>query len=72
MGELFAFTGARIDLGHIPGLVGGALRKPAPTAGLFHITRYFRSLRGHQILVRGQLLHLAAFRKTSVGFLRLE
>ena len=38
-------------------------RKPAPTAGLFHISRYFRSLRGRQILVRGQLLHLAAFRR---------
>jgi hypothetical protein len=38
-------------------------RKPAPTACFFHVCRDFRSLRGRQILVRGQLLlHLAAFR----------
>ena len=38
--------------------------KPAPTACFFHVCRDFRSLRGRQILVRGQLLlHLAAFRR---------
>jgi hypothetical protein len=38
--------------------------KPPPTACFFHVSRDFRSLRGRQILVRGQLLlHLAAFRR---------
>jgi hypothetical protein len=38
--------------------------QPAPAACFFHVCRDFRSLRGRQILVRGQLLlHLAAFRR---------
>jgi len=37
-------------------------RKPTPAACFFHVSRDFRSLRGCQILVCGQLLlHLAAF-----------
>jgi hypothetical protein len=37
-------------------------RKPTPAACFFHVSRDFRSLRGRQILVRGQLLlHLTAF-----------
>ena len=36
--------------------------KPTPAACSFHVSRDFRSLRGRQFLVRGQLLlHLAAF-----------
>jgi len=36
--------------------------KPTPAARFFHVSRDFRSLRGCQILVCGQLLlHLAAF-----------
>jgi hypothetical protein len=37
-------------------------RKPTPASCFFHVYRDFRSLRGRQILIRGQLLlHLAAF-----------